>query len=84
MSEIEDRRQRAREAGLDATVGVWDGEDLNNGLEASIEAATQVKITQEAIWAHTAPGEQLRPLNNAEIQAKIADILAALGFEVID
>lgn len=76
-SEIDDRRQRAFEAYAD-----YPHEE--GGVENAIEVATQVKITQEAVWAHTAPGEKLRPLSNAEIRDKVADILAALGFEVVD
>lgn len=77
MSEIEGRRQQAFAAYTDRP-------HEEGGIEDAIEVATQVKITQEAIWAHTAPGEQPRSLSNAEIRAKIADILAVLGFEVID
>lgn len=80
-SEIEARRQRAREAGLDATVGMWDGEDLSNGLESAIEAATRVTITGEAIEAFMRDGGLIP---RTTILYGLRAALTALGFEVTE
>lgn len=80
MSEIDDRRSKAREAGLDATCGMWDGEDFNNGVERAVEVATQVKITDEVI-------EEFREhalIPRAVVESALRHTLAALGFEVIE
>jgi hypothetical protein len=52
MSALEDRRQAAREAGWDATVG-WSQESTAAALDAAVETATRVRITPEMIDAAT-------------------------------
>jgi hypothetical protein len=77
-----DRRQRAREAGLDAIDG---GGQLPAGdvLEAAIETATRVRITPEverALYEELAaatPGE-----HHAAARAGLAAAFRAAGFEV--
>lgn len=73
MSEIDDRRQRAREAFYDEAV-LAEGDD-GHAIEGAIEVATQVRITREAIEASGLP--RLTAL--AVLQAG----LQKLGFEVI-
>lgn len=71
MSAVDDRRQRAREAG-------WDAADLRDhtevpNIETAIETATRVKITPEiqaAIYGHETDEEAL------------AAAFRAAGFEV--
>ena len=82
-SEIEDRRQRAREAAYDAVSRAPEYYETRAGIEAAIEAATQVKITPEAIEAFDGIardpfwiGDRARPA--------FAAFLAALGFEVVE
>jgi hypothetical protein len=88
-SEIEDRRQRAREAAQDAH-----GDprfyrlESGNAVEAAVEVATQVKITDEAIEAfgvgwHQADARDTL-VKDARRRAGLAAALAALGFEVVD
>lgn len=55
MSEIEARRQRAREAFYD-TVAIRDDGDVRPPIEAAIGAATRVKITAEIVAAVHRPG----------------------------
>ncbi len=75
MSELEDRRQRAREAFYDR------GYDEFQAVEAAIETATRVRITPEILAACHEPSGYLLP-------AYIRDILRAAfeaaGFEVED
>lgn len=76
MSEIDDRRQRAREAYHDMS----DVVDEGAGLESAIEVATQVKITEEAI-------EEFRKyalIPRAVVENALRHTLTALGFEVIE
>ena len=80
MTELDDRRQRALEAGQDA-VGMFDQNPAGDVLEAAIETATRVRITPEIIAACHEPSGYLLP-------AYIRDILKAAfeaaGFEVED
>lgn len=91
MSEIEDRRQRAREAYDDAltesahgagwpTARGW-AERSQEAREAAIEAATRVQITPEVI-AEAYPN--LLPSETPRAVACLTNALTALGFEVIE
>lgn len=53
MSELTDRRQRARETGLDLVTagGFSPGVLTSAGIEAAIETATRVRITPEIMNA---------------------------------
>lgn len=75
MSAVDDRRQRAREAGWDAA-GLRDHIEVPN-IETAIETATRVKITPEAIAA--AYGSTVRPMSLGQ---RLARALTELGFEV--
>lgn len=78
MSEIEDRRQRAREAFHDHP-----SVDLFGALGGAIEVATQVKITDEVIDVLFSAGrDSITP--RATGRAQIRLVLEALGFEVIE
>ncbi len=79
MSEIEDRRQRAREAYFDIA---HDQEDRSMGrdLQAAIETATRVTITPEAVEAFDI--ERNGSMDAGNIPAGLAAALTALGFEV--
>lgn len=50
MSEIEDRRQRACEAGYDA-IPEHEQYPPNSCIETAVETATRVKITDEIMFA---------------------------------
>ncbi len=79
MSEIEDRRQRAREAFYDR-MGAGDVIELR-AVEAALEVATQVKITDEALaeaYPNLLPSQAERATNC------LKNALTALGFEVVD
>ncbi|MFA9272613.1 MAG: hypothetical protein ACEQSX_18050 [Baekduiaceae bacterium] len=77
MSEIEDRRQRAREAAHDA----WNNTvSPRQAVELAIETATRVQITPEAIEAFDV--ERNGSTDAGNIPAGLAAALAALGFEV--
>jgi hypothetical protein len=76
MSEIEDRRQRAREAYWDSGSGRISGDQVGD----AIEAATRVKITPEAIEAFDV--ERNGSTDAGNIPAGLAAALTALGFEV--
>jgi len=82
MSEIEDRRQRAREAAYDAVSRAPEYYGTRAGVDAAIETATQVKITDEAIEAFDV--ERNGSTDAGDIPAGLAAALAALGFEVIE
>ncbi len=80
MSEaVEERRQRAREAGLDAAAD--DGSELDWGdkIDAAIETATRVQITDDVLhafwdsWALSSSGT-----------AALAAAFRAAGFEVVE
>lgn len=86
MSEIEDRRQRAREAFYDR-MGAGDVIE-SRAIESSIEVATQVKITDEAIEAFGVAWHEADAQNaltkGYRRAAGIKAALTALGFEVIE
>lgn len=75
-----DRRQRAREAGWDATVG-WSQESTAAAIEAAIETATRVRVTVESIRAMLREVDHIG-VNNGGIGAGVAAALRELGFEV--
>jgi hypothetical protein len=77
-SELDDRRQRAREAGWDATVG-WSQESTSAAIEAVIETATRVQITPEIMRA----AERENAYGPVSIKAVVATFEAA-GFEVVE
>jgi hypothetical protein len=83
VSEIEDRRQRAFEAGLDAATGMWDGDDFRNGTEEAVKIATQVNISDDIIQAFVQMPIS-RFMSPAEQRARIASTLAVIGFEVVE
>jgi hypothetical protein len=74
MSALEERRQRAREAGRDAAcVHLIDGA-CELGIDEAVETATRVRITGEALMAmNPATGHR---------EARLRAALEALGFEV--
>ncbi len=76
MSALEERRQRAREAGWDATLG-WSQKSTQQAIESAIETATRVQITDEAVFR--AFTELHR---GATARAIIHVALEELGFEV--
>ena len=78
MSALDDRRQRAREAGWDAIVDVG----AREALETAIETATRVRITGEMrVEARAAVGP--RAFMTAEaLDALLAAAFQAAGFEV--
>jgi hypothetical protein len=87
--EILDRRQRAREAGLDAIddPGLIRSQHAS-AIEAAIEVATRVKITPEVIEAgraawQAAGGEWTEDPGLRQV-ARLAASLRALGFEVVE
>jgi len=82
MSELEDRRQRAREAGLD---GIADPTKYSmtvaKAVNAAIETATRVRITPEMIDVATQkPGAGRGP--TMTMRERLERALTAAGFEV--
>lgn len=77
MSALEERRQRAREAGWDAIVDVG----AREALDVATETATRVRITRETIEAARVAGDfELDRLN--QIDSALITALTELGFEV--
>ena len=77
MSEIEDRRQRARDAFYETPGCVA---DPDTALTAAIETATRVKITDEMIQVFR---RNMKPTASADyITEKLATFFTAAGFEV--
>ncbi len=82
VTPLEERRQRAREAGQDALPPVSDGEwsirYSEDAIEAAIETATRVQITDEI--------EDSVQAARTDVRASAADVaraaLRAAGFEV--
>lgn len=74
LSKIEQRRQRARDAfyGEYTETAPWDPH-----LNAAIETATRVKITDAAIDAYYLAGQ-----SGPDVKGGLAAALAELGFEV--
>lgn len=79
MSEIEDRRQRAREAYWNETCAHLADSDCTTGIEEAIETATRVQLTPEIANAANAPA----PMHDGGAFRARAVLLAA-GFEVIE
>lgn len=82
-SPLDERRQRAREAGWDATVG-WSHESTARAIESAIETATRVKLTPEVIIAYgkvLGTGGARWKVSGTSEKALIAALEAA-GFEV--
>lgn len=83
MKEIEDRRQRAREAAYDA----WQDEDspvgpLTAAIEAAIEVCTQVRI-DEVLYTAASAVFVTMPADRARYYAVIRAAFAEAGFEVV-
>jgi transketolase len=78
-SPLDDRRQRAREAGWDATAG-WSQESTAAAIEAAIETATRVQVTPEAVRAF----ESEACLDEIDTRRGLTAALTELGFEVED
>lgn len=77
MSELDDRRQRAREAGLDALGGA-----LFDGIDEAIETATRVQVTP-GIEAAAYDAIDRSPYVSPEyVRPMIEAALRAAGFEV--
>lgn len=77
MKELEERRQRAREAGQDA----WDQEaPVPEVIEAAIETAIRMKITPEVVEAAQANWPQMTP--NGWLEQALERAFRAAGFEV--
>ena len=74
-SEVEDRRQRAREAAYDNA----SDSRFEDAVEAAIEAATRVQITPEIAAAANAPA----PMHDGGAFRARA-VLEAAGFEVVE
>lgn len=74
MSELEDRRQRAREAAWDKARP--DDHTEIPDVDEAIEVATRVKITREMV--------QVLANGGASDVQDLRDIFAAAGFEVIE
>jgi hypothetical protein len=79
QAEIDDRRQRAREAFSDELLTNVDNEaidQVHHAVDAAIETATRVQITPEAVEAYIgSPGR---------IDVAFTAFLTALGFEVVE
>lgn len=75
MSELEERRQRAREAFHD-TFALND-RTTSDALDECIETATRVQITPEVIDAYQGTGMP-------SLKAKLRAAFRAAGFEVIE
>jgi len=73
VSELDDRRQRARETYYD--VRNDEGPDAH-GIEAAIETATRVRITPEIVMASGLPVGPEWPIKN------LTAAFRAAGFEV--
>lgn len=74
MSELEDRRQRAREAAYDADPDSATMYYDRGSIQSAIEVATRVKLTPEIIEAAFTAGATMRA----------RAVLEAAGFEVIE
>lgn len=79
---IADRRQRAREAGQDEFGGSYGGvlPDAANAIDAAIEVATQVKITDDIVKAAWDSGATSFRGRKKIIEAAFR----AAGFEVVE
>lgn len=82
MSELEGRRQRAREAGLDAQVvsAVFPASALVRILDTAIETATRVRITPQITLAALDVMDGWDPAGN--LGETLAAAFRAAGFEV--
>lgn len=79
MSEIEDRRQRAREAYWNETCAHLAGSDCMTGIEEAIDTATCVQLTPEIMRA----AERKNVHGAVSIEA-VRAALEAAGFEVVE
>lgn len=79
MSELEDRRQRAREAAQDSgsVTQSW----ALGAIDVGIEVATRVKITEDIISAATAA---IGRGYGASLPKAIEAAFRAAGFEVVE
>lgn len=90
MSELEDRRQRAREAFWDRLAPPRAGDtmpspgEVQTALENGIETATRVKVTDEVIneFAYAWHGAPQDGPPGTRRRAGLTAALRALGFEV--
>jgi hypothetical protein len=87
VSELADRRQRAREAFHDTFAGEYS--TTADALDATIETATRVRVTPEVLAAFGAarrvPSKTSRPIGGTPHARRIAGLIAAFraaGFEV--
>jgi hypothetical protein len=76
---IADRRQRAREAAADECPSPYVVRDAIHDIEAAIEVATQVKITDDIIDAYYNDFPA-----SASAKERATALLRAAGFEVVE
>lgn len=83
MKEIEDRRQRAREAAYDAWQAHEDSPTgpLTAAIEAAIEVCTQVQLTTEVLYA--AAGAAPMPAARAWYHVSVRAAFTEAGYEVV-
>lgn len=84
--ELHDRRQRAREAGLDAVVGLV-SRSLVTGvaLDEAIETATRVRIDKtvmQAAWKTYLEGGSIDVFDDTDLYDMLYAAFEAAGFEV--
>lgn len=88
MSEIDDRRQRAREAAWDEIGDAHTMQHHRDAIESGVIVATQVKITNEAIEAFGHAWRAADPSPTRETGARrragLTAALTALGLDVIE
>jgi hypothetical protein len=78
MDPVADRRQRAREAAQDECPNPYVARDAQDGIEAAIEVATQVKITDD-IYTEFVERTKTGTFHDGVIAA-----FRAAGFEVVE
>lgn len=86
-NEIEDRRQRAREAFADSCHVPYGNADtideVHASIESAIETATRVQVTREVMETARVAGDfDLNSLN--QIHEALTAALIALGLEVVE
>lgn len=79
MNPLNDRRQRALEAGLDAIDATNIRSEHAHGIAEAIEVATRVKITGDLVDAVRTPW-----MTETEMREALATAFRAAGFEVIE
>lgn len=84
MSEIDDRRQRAREAAYDAWQAHEDSPtgSLTAAIEAAIEVCTQVRI-DEVLYTAASAVFVTMPADRARYYAVIRAAFTEAGYEVV-